>query len=150
MRPLKSFEEFIEQGTIRKSSPNKSRARSLINESQKRKRFIDQAISKMGLSDDSANVYIEGSYDALIELIRARMLIKGFVSSGEGAHEAEVSYMRKMEFGERQVRFMNDLRYYRNGILYYGKEFNAEFAKKVLEFLKVIYPKLLSAFKQDT
>jgi len=39
-------------------------------------------------------------------------------------------------------RFMNDLRFFRNGILYYGKDFDAEYGKKVLDFLNNIYPKL--------
>ena len=59
---------------------------------------------------------IEKMYDILIELIRAKMLKDGFKAHGEGAHEAEVSYMRKIGFNELDISFMNELRYFRNGI----------------------------------
>ena len=38
--------------------------------------------------------------------------------------------------------FTNDLRYFRNGILYYGKSFDKEYGEKVLDFLNKTYPKL--------
>ena len=98
--------------------------------------------NKVGLKDENANYFIENSYDILIELIRSRLLAKGYCSSGEGAHEAEVSFMRLINFTENETRFMNDLRYFRNGILYYGKRFDAEYGRKVIDFLNKSYPKL--------
>ena len=68
------------------------------------------------------------------------------MASGEGAHEAEVTYMKNMGFSEREVRFMNDLRYFRNGILYYGKNFDADYGRKVLNFLDNIFPVLWEKF----
>ncbi len=142
MNPLRRFEEFIESGIVRKRTPDAARARSLIEEAEKRKTFIMDVSEKVGLSDDNANYFIENSYDVLIELIRACMLEDGFNSSGEGAHEAEVSFMPRIGFSENETRFMNDLRYFRNGILYYGKSFDAEYGRKVMDFLNKIYPRL--------
>ncbi len=70
------------------------------------------------------------------------MLIDGFGTSGKGAHEAEVSYLRKIGFKDQEVEFADRLRYFRNGILYYGKNYDKEYAEKVLKFLNLIYPKL--------
>ena len=142
MRPLKDFDEFLKEGGVRKRTPDMPRARSLTEEAEKRNKFLNEILIKIGLSDENANYFIENSYDILIELIRAKLLIDGFSSSGKGAHEAEVSYMRKLNFPESDVGFMNDLRYFRNGILYYGKNFDKEYGKKVLSFLKKAYPKL--------
>lgn len=142
MRPLKNFHEFLKTGIVRTIKPNRSRAKSLIEEAEKRKIFINQMLKKIGLSNENANYFIENSYDTLIELIRASMLNKGLKSSGEGAHEAEVLFMQNLGYSEKDIRFMNDLRYFRNGILYYGKQFDAEYAKKVLAFLKRVYPQL--------
>ncbi|MCK5698417.1 MAG: hypothetical protein KAH93_01080, partial [Candidatus Aenigmarchaeota archaeon] len=75
--------------------------------------------------------------------VRAKLLTNGYYASGNGAHEAEVSFMSYLGFSEKDVRFMNDLRYFRNGILYYGKCFDVDYGNKVLEFLKRIYPKLM-------
>lgn len=142
MNPLKNFDEFIKAGIVRKVSPDTARARHLIEESEKRKRFIETARIKVGISDDNANCFIENCYDALIELIRARLLIEGFNSSGEGAHEAEVAYMRNMGFAEKDVRLVNELRYFRNGITYYGKSFDKNLAEKSANFMDRIYQTL--------
>lgn len=139
---LKNFEEFLDKGIVRKRIPDTARAISLIKEAEKRKKVLGLMLDKIGLTDETANSIIENCYDALIELIRAKMLIDGYYSSGEGAHEAEVSYLRNLRFEEKDARFMNDLRFFRNGILYYGKSFDAEYGNKVVEFLNKIYPKL--------
>ncbi|MDP3758423.1 MAG: hypothetical protein Q8Q86_01780, partial [Candidatus Daviesbacteria bacterium] len=52
----------------------------------------------------------------------------------------EVSYMRKIDFSEADVSFMNELRYLRNGIKYYGKRLDKKYAEKVLKFLNRLYP----------
>ena len=142
MKPLKNFEEFLRDGTVRKASPDMLRAKSLVEEAERRKKFLDELLEKIRMKDENANYFIESSYDILISLIRAKLLSEGFSSSGKGAHEAEVSFMRKLGFPEKDVRFMNDLRYYRNGILYYGKKFDADYSKKVLDFLNKMFAKL--------
>ena len=50
--------------------------------------------------------------------------------------------MSRLSFPKKDIRFMNELRYHRNGILYYGRDFDAEYARKVLDFLERIYPEL--------
>jgi len=142
VRPLKRFEEFLGSGIVKNRIPDNLRAKSLIEEAEKRKRFIHELSRKVGLKDENANYFVENSYDTLIELLRAKLLIKGFYASGEGAHEAEVSFMRNLGFSESDARFMNSLRYFRNGILYYGKSFDKSYGDKVLKFLFRLYPKL--------
>jgi hypothetical protein len=142
MRILKSFEEYKENGIVRKRTPDNARSRSLTEEAAARKAFLNDMKEKIGLSDGNANYFIENSYDILIGVVRASMLREGLFATGEGAHEAEVSFMRTLGFSEGNVRFMNELRYFRNGILYYGKRFNSEYAKRVLEFLEKAYPKI--------
>lgn len=142
MTPLKSFKEFLSRGIVRKITPDLARARSLTQESKKRKKFLEELHEKIGLKNENANYFIENSYDLLIELLRARLLVQGLYASGEGAHEAEVTYMQKLGFPEKDIRFMNSLRYFRNGILYHGKSFDKEYGEKVLKFLEKTYPKL--------
>lgn len=142
MRSLKTFNEFLKEGIIIRRSPDVARAKSLIEEAEKRKKFLEELIKKIGVTDENANYFVENSYDILIELLRAKLLISGYNSSGIGAHEAEVAYMREIAMPEGEVRFMNDLRYFRNGIKYYGKNFDKEYGNKVLCFLDKTYPKL--------
>lgn len=74
-----------------------------------------------------------------MQLIRAKMLLDGYNASGVGAHEAEVSYTRKLEFNEKDIQFLDQLRYYRNGMLYYGTILDKEYSEKVIEFTKKAY-----------
>ncbi len=142
MKFLKKFEEFLKQGIIKKQKPNKERANSLIIESKNKKEFLEEVIEKMSFEKTNKNFIIEYCYDVLIELIRANLFMKGFNSNN--SHEAEISYMRNLDFNENDVLFMNSLRYFRNGIKYYGKVFDKEYSKKVLDFMKKIYPELIS------
>ncbi len=70
------------------------------------------------------------------------MLIWGFNSSGQGAHEAEVSYLRELNFKEQDVQFADQIRYFRNGMLYYGTLLDKEYAEKVINFTRRIYSEL--------
>ena len=142
MMPLKQFKEYLEEGIARKQTPDISRAKSLINESERSYNILRGIIEKIGLNNENANYIIKNSYDIIMELIRAKLLSEGFNSSGKGAHEAEVSFLREIGFRETEVYFANQLRFFRNGILYYGKTFDKEYAKKVLDFLDKTYNKL--------
>jgi len=142
MNPLRPFEEFIAAGVVRKRAPDARRARNLLEDSEKRRRFLEQAVERLGVDDDSANYYVEACYDILLQLIRARLLRDGYSASGEGGHEAEVAYLAKLKIAQRDVRFLNDLRYFRNGIKYYGERRDAEYAGRVLHFTRELYPQL--------
>lgn len=136
MSAIKIFEDFLKEGIVKKISIDKNRANNLYLESQRKIKLLQKKIDKLGIDDESANDYIEDCYNILIFLIRAKMLEEGYSSSGQGAHEAEVSYSRKLKFNESDMELLDKLRYFRNGIIYYGKRFDKEYAKKIIEFTK--------------
>lgn len=147
MRYLKKFDEYVKEGIVKKASINQERAKSLIIESERKMNSLIESLEKIGIKNENANDYLEHCYDIMMFLIRAELYLKGFSSSGQGAHEAEVSYLRAMEFNENEVEFIDQLRYFRNGIMYYGKSFDKEYAEKVVEFTKKIYLKLRKLIK---
>jgi len=142
MRHIKFFKEFITEGTVKKGSINQERAKSLVIEADRKFRLLKENIDKLGINKDNANDYVEYCYNILLFLIRAKMFTQGYSTSGQGAHEAEVSFTRNIGFNEKDIQFLDQLRYFRNGILYYGKRFDKEYAGKVLEFTKRTFPKL--------
>ncbi len=146
MKYVKAFEEFIKEGVIRKVTVDKERAKSLILESERKNDSLDENLEKIGVKDANANDYVEYCYDIIMFLIRARLYSEGYASRGLGAHEAEVSFARNMSCNEKEVLFLNQLRYFRNGILYYGKRLDKEYAEKVIEFTKKVYLRLKSEF----
>ncbi len=142
MKSLKQFEEYLEEGIVKKQTPDESRAESLLKESERKSDSLKLILNKIGITEENANDIMEYCYDIILNIARSKMLVKGYGSSGLGAHEAEVSYLRKMGFLESDVQFMNQLRYFRNGILYYGKRFDKEYAEKVIGFLKFFKQKI--------
>lgn len=142
MRFIKNFEEFIEEGIIKTITPDKQRSENLLMESKRKFTLLKNNIDKLGVNDENANDYVEYCYNIIIFRIRAKMLIDGYSSSGQGSHEAEVSYGRNLNFSENELQLLNQLRYFRNGILYYGKQFDKEYAEKIITFTKKVYSKL--------
>ncbi|MFH1365371.1 MAG: hypothetical protein ABIH28_02195 [archaeon] len=143
MKAIKKFDEFIKQGIVKQQSPDKPRAEFLVKEAKQNYSFVLELINKFEIKNSNANIFIKSCYDVLMELIRAKMLLKGYNASGFGAHEAEVSYLRELGFSERDVQFADQIRFFRNGMLYYGNILDREYAEKVFEFLTKIYPVLL-------
>jgi 5'-deoxynucleotidase YfbR-like HD superfamily hydrolase len=123
MRALRDFSEFVKTGIVRKRRPDPARSKSLVSEADKRRTFLKELREKIPISDENANYFVEG------------------------AHEAEVSYMRELGFSEKDTRFMNDLRYFRNSIKYYGRQFDQEYAEKVFNFMERLYPQLKKAIE---
>lgn len=142
MNKIKKFQEYVEKGIVRKSKPNIIRSKDMVQSSERRFNFLKEVIKKIGINNENADEYIESSYNIIMELIRANLLIEGYKSSGIGAHEAEVSYMIQLGFSEIEAEFVDELRNSRNRMIYYGKQFNEDYAKKIIDFLYAIYPKL--------
>ena len=106
-------------------------------------------LEKLGIKNENANDYVEYCYDIMIFLLRAEMLFKGYYASGLGAHESEVSYLRTLKFTENEVQFVNQIRFFRNGILYYGTTMDKEYAGKVIEFTQKNYLRLIKLIRRD-
>jgi hypothetical protein len=137
---IRRFDEFLRNGTVKKQVQNKARARSLIKESNEKKEFLETALKTIAPEKIYSNFIVDSCYDIIIELIRAKMFLDGY--NAENSHEAEVSYLEILGFSLFDIRFMDEIRYYRNGIKYYGTILPEEYARKVLNFLNAIYPKL--------
>ena len=142
MKNLKSFEYFLEEGIVRKSSPDKERSKSLSIESERKMNSLKEQLEKIGVKNENSSDYVEYCYNILMNLIRSKMLLQGYAASGHGAHEAEVAYLRTLGFTDKEVQFADQTRYFRNGILYYGTMLEKEYAEKVIKFTNKMYSKL--------
>ena len=145
----KDFDEYVDKGILRKYSPDKARARFLISESDKSFKGLKKRLGVMGIDDDNANSIVKDCYDLIMELIRAKLLLDGYRSSGQFAHEAEVSYMINIGVSTNDIVFLNELRYFRNGVVYYGKILTIEYANKVIKFTDKMFPILNDIAKKS-
>lgn len=139
---MKSFENYIKKGIVKRRSPNKNRAENLLLEANRKLRQIERNIKRVGIDDENANDVIEACYDVLVGLIRSKMVMEGFGSSGHGAHEGEIAFLHKLRFKNSEIVFIDNLRRFRNGILYYGEKFKEDYAKQIVEFMKGALKKL--------
>ena len=147
MRGILSFEEYIKKRIVVMQKPDVSRAKFLIEEANKSFLGLRQRIEQIGINELNASSIVKDAHDIILELIRAKMLMEGFNASGTDAHKAEVAYMDKLDFSKVEVEFMDEVRFLRNGVLYYGTKLNKEYAEKVLNFLNKNYPKLLAMIR---
>ena len=144
MKLPEKFEYYLNKRIIRKSGQNKPRAEFLIEESKISLEGLKERIQIIGINHKNANSVIKDCYDIIMELIRAKLLLEGYSSSGNYAHEAEISYLEKLGFSENDISFLNELRYFRNSVTYYGKILDKDYAEKVFDFLNKIIVKLKS------
>jgi len=141
----RDFREFVESGIVKRQTPNKERALSIVRETEEKKQFLEISLKSIPNEKMYPNFIVDQCYDILMELVRAKMLIDGY--NPGGSHEAEVSYLRILGFSEQDVRFMNEMRYYRNGTKYYGTILTMEYAENTIEFMNRIYTKLRDLIK---
>ena len=146
MKLPKEFEYYLKDAI--KKSKDKPRAEFLLNESDISLEGLKERIKIIGINNKNANSIIKDCYDIMIEIIRAKLLLEGYSFSGNYAHEAEISYLKKLGFPDNEVSFLNELRYFRNSIMYYGKILEKEYAEKVFSFLNQIHPKLKKLVKK--
>ena len=137
---VKTFEEFLESGIVKKQTPNTERALSLQEEAKEKETFLNVSLQAIPPEKMNANFIVDSCYDIILELVRAKMLLDGY-NSGM-FHEAEVSYLQRIGCSEADVRFMHEVRYYRNGTKYYGRILNKTYSENVLKFMKRIRPLL--------
>jgi uncharacterized protein len=146
---IKNFGEYLMEGIVKAQLPDFSRANYLIQETKKS--FVSLKLIKesVKISENTANSIIKLSYDIIMEIIRAIMLKRGYKAIGNGAHEAEVSYLRIIGFNDKDIEFAGQLRYSRNSITYYGKMLDKEYAERTYSFLERIYPILLDKAEHE-
>ncbi|MGV8162368.1 MAG: hypothetical protein ACP5N2_03505 [Candidatus Nanoarchaeia archaeon] len=141
---LKEFDYYLETGIAKKVTPNLQRADFLIAESSNSMEGLNERVKIIGINDKNANSIIKDCYDILIELIRAKMFIDGYSSSGNSAHESEVAYLKMFKIENNKIYFMDELRHFRNSATYYGKILDKEYAEKVYKFTVKMRKELLS------
>jgi len=142
VKAIRSFDDFIKDRIVKTQSIDISRAEFLKKESENSYSNLLEKIRLIKLTDKNANDFVKSCYDIMMELLRAKMLLNGYNASGIGAHEAEVAYMRLLGFEEKDVQFADQIRFFRNGMLYYGTILDKEYAEKVLLFLEKVRKQL--------
>jgi len=125
MKPS-TWNECIDFNTSLKISPDKPKARSLIDTAQGRITYLKEHEIKQ----ENANYIFEGYYASVLEQIHALLLLQGFKSEN---HICLGFYLRDTLKREDLFRMFDDCRFKRNSLVYYGKKMDFETAKEAIQ-----------------
>ena len=123
------FEDFIKEGKVRKATPDRFMAESIIKNTFEDLKFLEQT----KLTELSKRKLVTNYYDSLRSLLEAISLLKGYKIY---SHEA-FTYFLKDELHQNILSLKFDrFRKIRNGLNYYGKSIQLNEAKEIIEELK--------------
>ena len=69
---MKSFEEFVKSGKVKKQTPNMHRALSIVKEAEGKRDFLEISLKNIPPEKMNANFIVDSCYDILIGLQRRR------------------------------------------------------------------------------
>lgn len=130
---MTSFDIFLNEGDVKKVTPDLELAKSLIKDMKER-------ISKSNLLDVNifSKMIFENIYDSLRDFCDAILAIDGFKSY---SHQASIYYLLKKEFDQ--------FRYKRDGSKYYGVPISVDEAKDIKTFYKKIKSKIDEILRKE-
>lgn len=135
MKGIASWEDCIDKFYAIKITPDKAKARSLIETSKERISFIE----KITIEESNANYIFENYYTSILEIIHVVVILQGYKIDN---HICLGYYIKEILKKEDLFRLFDDVRQKRNGITYYGKRMNYEKAKESIEKIKILIQEL--------
>jgi len=137
---MTSFDIFLAQGDVKKTSQDIELAKSLIKD-------MEERLDKSKLLDINVfpKIIFENIYDALRDFCDAILALNGFKSY---SHQASIYYLLKKGFDISVVKELDQFRYKRNGSKYYGVPISVGEAKDIEQFYKRIKKKIDEVLKE--
>lgn len=139
------FEDFIKEGSVRKISPDKQLAKSLLKISLLRLKNLEA----MRITDENSFSIVENCYEAMRELIDALMALRGFKSY---SHQANIDFLRKFysaHVGYANVNRIDRYRKIRNDIKYEGLLTTKSEADEIFKNTKLIIDVLIKLLEKE-
>ncbi len=130
-----SWDEYIKQGSIRKTFPNKGVIKSLIQTSDNR----IKTFSEISLNEQNSSIIFSNYYDALREICESIALLNGYKIY---FHEAIGLFLREILKEDAIFAKFDKFRIIRNGVNYYGNAISLNEALQYIDDIKRIIDKL--------
>ncbi len=126
MKKEGDWEECIETSSSVKVSPDKAKAKSLIDTATGRNEFL----KSNSIKENTVNYIFEGYYSSALELLHALVLLHSYKVEN---HICLGYYIRDVLKKEDIFRLFDDCRFKRNSLIYYGRKMDFETAKTSIE-----------------
>ena len=139
---IKPFEYYINEKLVRKSVPNISMAKSLLQKSEIRlKRVKNEKID-----DENSSIVFEDVCELLREASQSLMEINGFKPY---SHEALVSFLKDYKLlPDEKIITMDNYRVLRNNSVYKAEKVSSQKCREALEFAKNTLPEIKAKFDE--
>ncbi len=131
-----SWNECIDERSSITASPDKAKARSLIDTAKGRIDFI----SKNKIMLENANYIFEAHYTSVLEILQAIVSIDGYKVSN---HICLGFYLRDILDRSELYRLFDACRSKRNRFVYYGRTMDYETAQQMIEKCNILLKELL-------
>ena len=115
MNEESTWEDCVETNSSIKVSPDKPKAKSLIDTAVGRKEYL----RGNEIKETSANYIFEGYYSSVLELLHALLLFRGHKVTN---HICSGYYLRDVLNRNDLFRLFDDCRFKRNSLIYYGRK----------------------------
>jgi hypothetical protein len=130
MRP---FDYFIKKKEVLIVSPNDKEAKSIEEDTIARFGYF----SSLEINQENSKFIFENIYEAIREILDAKMLSKGLKSY---SHQAPIVFARDNHLiSDKEAIILDKLRDLRNKSKYYGKKLELNFAKERIDEAKRIF-----------
>ena len=129
-----SWEDCLFSNQAIKRSPDKEKAKSLIEIAEDRIKF-----SVKEINDKTGNYVFEDYYSSLLEIIHALVTLDGFKVSN---HICLGHYLKDVLQRDDLFRLFDDCRFKRNSLVYYGKKMDFDTSKDAIEKAKRLFKEL--------
>jgi len=129
VRKESTWEECLETSSSVKISPDKAKAKSLIDTATGRNEFFKESEVK----ESNANYIFEGYYSSALETLHALLLLNGYKVSN---YICLGYYLRDIIKREDLFRLFDNRRFKRNSLIYYGRKMDFGTAKEAIEKCK--------------
>jgi len=131
-----SWTDCVEEGSAVKISPDKARAKSLIETANERINVISS------INERNCNFVFEDYYTSIMELLQSLIILNGYNITN---HICLGYYIRDILNKEELYILFDDIRYKRNSLTYYGKRMDFDTAinaikkcKKLIDGIKIL------------
>ncbi len=137
-----NWKDCLEDKFARKRSPDKFRAKSLVETAKGRLKYA----SEKEITPENISYVFENYYSSLIEFLHSLVLLKGYSIEN---HLCLGYFLRDILKKNKLYRIFNDCRIKRNLLLYYGKKLEFSLAKKTISKIKFLLREIENLIKND-
>lgn len=122
-----------------KISPDKEKAKSLIETAEGRLKVVSKEIN-----EETVNYIFEDYYSSILELLHALVLLDGYRVDN---HICLGYYLRDILKKEHLYRMFDDCRFKRNSLVYYGRRMDLETANDAIRTAERLLKELTMILK---